>query len=361
MKNKLIVHGLLIAMVMASVETRVHAEGVAKLTVTTGDFNISVPVDPDDGLNDWAGDLPMNVSGVLVPQAFNFNGIFGYIDIAADAPGLCGEDLGGVNGLFLDLSNFAWDWSGNRVSGAPDPGALAVTSDGTNFTAEWSSLVSTGPFAGQTSYWYMEGTYTTTGQTGNCTPLPVTAAMTIEGGSTQECTEYGGNTVGLTAAILLQPDVEVATIEWFVDGLNVGSGESLMHFIAAGEHEIELLVTTTTGITANDLETIVIQDTTPPDLEVAFLSVRTGEPVDTAGGTGSKFVITSILATDVCDIDPLIEADLVMPVSAVEDGQIIRVGKDKIKSDISVIRLVATASDAAGHATTEQAVLQLVE
>ena len=71
MKTKLNTRSLLLLMGLSITVGEARADAVEKLTVIAGDFNINHPGQPNDGLNDWAGDLLMNTSGVLIPYAFN--------------------------------------------------------------------------------------------------------------------------------------------------------------------------------------------------------------------------------------------------------------------------------------------------
>lgn len=154
--------------------TSAYAVGVTSLNVTYGDFGMNMPPDGAGGVNDWSGTLDMHTSGVLIPNAFNFNGSYGPVDIGADSPGLSGDDAGGVNGLTLNLDNFAIDWNGNHIGQGPDAGTLDVASNGGGlFAADWTALIVGGSFDGNTGYWHMEGSYTTA--------VPVPAAVWLFG------------------------------------------------------------------------------------------------------------------------------------------------------------------------------------
>ncbi len=156
--------GTAVAAALGLASVAASAAPISSLTVTFGDFNMNTPV-VTDGVNEWSGTLPMGTSGLLIDNAFNFNNLFGFVDILALNSGLSGDDATG-----LDLSNFAVDYNGTVIGQAPDAGTLVENFDpvaGT-FSADWQALIVGGPFNGNTGYWHMEGTYSTV-------PIPAAA------------------------------------------------------------------------------------------------------------------------------------------------------------------------------------------
>jgi len=106
--------------------------------------------------------------------------------------------------------------------------------------------------------------------------------------------------------------------------------------------------------------TVEVRDTTRPDLEVAFLN-RDGEPI-TSIDAGNR-VTTHIVATDVCDSDPVTEGAAV-PVFAVSDGDTIRIQRgntNTVKLPTTAIELSANAADASGNNATGMAVLSITD
>ena len=93
------------------------------------------------------------------------------------------------------MSNFAIVWNGGNVGQGPNPISATnptVTYDGTTFTAEWSSLITSSPggaFDGKTGNWYMEGTVDAGGPGPGPGPVPIPAAVWL----------FGSGLVGLTA------------------------------------------------------------------------------------------------------------------------------------------------------------------
>ena len=157
--------GTAVAAALGLASVAASAAPISSLTVTVGDFNMNTPVVIGDGVNDWSGTLPMGTSGLLIDNAFNFNNLFGFVDILALNSGLSGDDATG-----LDLSNFAVDYNGTVIGQAPDAGTLVQNFDpvaGT-FSADWQALIVGGPFNGNTGYWHMEGTY-------SAVPIPAAA------------------------------------------------------------------------------------------------------------------------------------------------------------------------------------------
>jgi len=102
----------------------------------------------------------------------------------------------------------------------------------------------------------------------------------------------------------------------------------------------------------------VIQDRTPPRLELGFLN-RRGEVV-TSTESGRR-VTTKITVTDVYDPEPVVESTA-MPVFSVHDGEkiVIRNGRlNAVKLPTTAIDLSATAHDASGNSVTGMAVLSI--
>ena len=189
-------------------------------------------------------------------------------------------------------------------------------------------------------------------------PPGISVSIGIEGGTTQECSEAGGSIVSLSATIDVVGGAEPGSVEWFVDGESSGTGETATPFLALGPHTVEALASSTTGETGTDSITVLVQDTTPPDLDVAFID-RAGEPITTAGA-GTR-VTTRILPSDICDPDPVAEGT-VSPVFAVNDGDLIKVQSEKIKDlPTTAIELSASTTDASGNSNSGMAVLSITD
>lgn len=206
-----------------------------------------------------------------------------------------------------------------------------------------------GPFIGFTTlYDYIVGD----------PPPGISISIGIEGGTTQECSETGGSMVSLSATIDVVGGAVPGSIEWFVDGESTGTGETATPFLALGSHTVEALASSTTGETGTDSITVLVQDTAPPDLDVAFIN-QAGEPITTAGA-GTR-VTTRILPNDICDPDPAAEGTA-SPVFAVNDGDPIKVQSGKIKDlQTTAVELSASTTDASGNSNSGMAVLLITD
>lgn len=192
-------------------------------------------------------------------------------------------------------------------------------------------------------------------------PPGISVSIGIEGGTTQECSETGGSMVNLNATISVVGGAEPGSIEWFIDGESVGSGETATPFMTLGTHEVEALASSTTGETGTDSITVLVRDTTPPDLDVAFIN-QAGEPItNTSAGT---HVTTRIVPSDICDPSPVAEG-AASPVFAVNDGDPIKIQSGKINTvelPTTAIELSASTTDASGNRNSGMAaVLSIIE
>ena len=200
---------------------------------------------------------------------------------------------------------------------------------------------------------------------GGTEPIPkIVVDIIVPAGSTQECSEEGGSNVELATDIRLINGAELSTVEWFIDGVSSGFGETFTPFLDLGAHTIQASATTVQGPTDSDTVDVNIQDTTPPVLDLGFINTLTGEPVTEISSSAVQFVTTQMSATDICDPMPLIQA-AVTPVYAVEDGDVIliRPGKfgNKLGLDTTALELRATATDSSNRGTTVSAILHVIE
>ena len=154
-----------------------NAAAVSSLNITSGDFGMNAAPVAGDGMNDWAGTLAMDTSGTLITNAFNFNGIFGPVDLVANGAGLSGNDDSGS--LALDMSNFAIIWNGSNIGQGPTANFM-ISDDGMGgFSASWESTIVGSPggaFDGQIGFWAISGTYETA-----VAAVPVPAAVWLFG------------------------------------------------------------------------------------------------------------------------------------------------------------------------------------
>jgi hypothetical protein len=191
------------------------------------------------------------------------------------------------------------------------------------------------------------------------TPPPaVDLSLSVVGGSHQECAEAGGTAVTVNATVDLIGGAELSEVQWSVDGASAGTGMSISPFLSLGAHTVAATAIPTVGVSDTEQVMITIVDTTAPEVTAAFLDSRTGEVVEAAA---RERVVVSYSAADVCDPAPMVNA-IVVPVSAVADGQVLLIGgdQDKVRLPATAVNLTVTATDAAGNTGIGQAVLHIV-
>jgi hypothetical protein len=208
-----------------------------------------------------------------------------------------------------------------------------------------------GPFVGATFFYNF-----TAGEP----PPGISVVLNISGGNTQECSETGGSTVTLTATVTLVGGAELGGIDWIVDGTSTGSGETITPFLALGSHTVDVIATAVTGESGTDSGSVDIQDTTDPDLEIAFLNQAGDIVTSTSAG---NHVTARLVATDICDPAPVAEGAAV-PVFEVADGDVIKLQGGKVNTvelPTTAIELTGSATDTSGNTTSGMAVLSIID
>lgn len=261
----------------------------------------------------------------------------------------------------LDFGGFGVTWNGIPnipLGGDPanfpgDTGLATLTcnpadcSDLTHFTLDYSAHVPIGDpsgFGGVHFVYHLESPAS----------VPLSFAISVTGGTSQECATIGGTPVTATASTTLPNGDSIASISWTLNGVVVGTGESLDAFLELGTNTITASLLTTLGQTASDSLTVIIHDTTDPVVTAGFFDRKTGAPLAQTDKT--EKVVVRYSAEDVCDIDPSVKATLG---TAVQDGQTIKVSEDGklVITGVSSLDLVVTAQDASGNVTIESATL----
>jgi hypothetical protein len=248
---------------------------------------------------------------------------------------------------------FVFDWAINTLptfmvwdvnSHATGTSYTVIDSDGDGVPGH---AYVTGPFVGfSIAFDLLEGE----------PPPDVEVAISVAGGTTQECTETGGSTVILSADITLIGNAELSSVDWTIDGEPAGSGLGITPFLTLGEHTIEVIATILSARADTDTTTITVHDTIAPQLHLAFHD-ESGPITSIGSGTHVK---TSITATDTCDPEPTTQGS-VTPVFEVADGDVIKIQSGKIKLQTTAIELSATATDASGNRQSRMTVLPLTE
>jgi hypothetical protein len=191
-------------------------------------------------------------------------------------------------------------------------------------------------------------------------PPGITVSINVTGGELQECVEIGGSNVAISAETVLFGDTELAAVEWTIDGVSAGTGETITPFLELGSHTVEVLATTTTGENDTDSIIITVADTVAPDLEVSFVDVRSGDHVSQIARANVQWIATHFVATDACDPSPVTRG---VGGFSVEHGDTLKVqGRlNNVTMTTSELELGVTATDASGNISSGSAYLYLTE
>lgn len=154
--------------------------------------------------------------------------------------------------------------------------------------------------------------------------------------------------------------MSIETITWMLDDSLIATGSSASIFIPLGNHTLKAEVVTTDGIPGSESIDVVVQDTTPPALDVALLDSRSGEPITAIDRPNVQWIKTKYSATDVCDASPSTSG---FGGFAVADGDTLKVqGKlNTVTLTTSIIELSATAEDASGNTASGKATLNIAD
>ena len=192
------------------------------------------------------------------------------------------------------------------------------------------------------------------------TPPGITVAINVAGGELQECMDTGGSTVTISAETMLFGDAELASVEWTVDGVSAGSGDTITPFLEVGSHTVEALATTTTGESDTDLVIVTVTDTVAPDLEVAFVDGCSGVHVSQIERANVQWIVAHFIATDACDPNPVVSG--VGGFSA-QHGDLFKVqgNLNSVAMTTSELELGATATDVSGNTSSGSASLYITD
>ena len=151
----------------------------------------------------------------------------------------------------------------------------------------------------------------------------------------------------------LPPDIIADTIEWFVDDVFVGSGESIDTFVPLSTHRITVIVTTTEAESLTGLSQIEIVDTTKPEITL-LLAGPNGQPATSR----TRNITVHFDALDLCDPAPLTMAT---GGAQIVDGETIRIrpnnGSITVPGDNFTVTV--TATDGSDNTAVEEVVLPL--
>ncbi|MGV7234947.1 MAG: hypothetical protein ACQ9ET_01710 [Nitrosomonadaceae bacterium] len=183
-------------------------------------------------------------------------------------------------------------------------------------------------------------------------------SINIEGGAEQECTDDGGTVVRLDALI---DRGNPASITWSIDDIIVGHQETINHHVELGQHPIQLDVITNDGSSGSSVEIINIIDTSAPQIVANIVDVKTGELLTQI--LSNTKVSPSIVVTDACDPDTLVNAVAGIPTSSGDEFFVDKSRKNtsvRTNTDVDIFELSVTATDASGNTATENLELDII-
>ncbi len=187
-------------------------------------------------------------------------------------------------------------------------------------------------------------------------PSSISVVINAPGGNTQECNQPGGTIVALDATTTLTGTAIVDRVDWELDGSLIAQGVSISQFIPLGVHTVSATGVTTTGLTDTATMTLTINDTTAPDLTIAFID-EFGNSVTTSSGN----VQISLTATDICDPAPTVINSSATPITNVIDGDVIAI--DSLTNNVQLpttgVEVTANAVDASGRTSFARAILNI--
>ena len=178
----------------------------------------------------------------------------------------------------------------------------------------------------------------------------------------RECTIHSGDQVQVAARFVLGGGAILGSVEWFIDGVPAGMGETTNLFIPfGGTHVVDMTVTTTSGETASDTVVLEVKDTQIPTLEVAFLDARSNTIIDAVEDRGAQKVKISVIASDACDPTPQTSVDIT-PIYKAVNGEIIKIDPSKtyLNIDADALKLDGVAEDASGRKAYDSATLEII-
>lgn len=178
----------------------------------------------------------------------------------------------------------------------------------------------------------------------------------VVGGAQQECTSHDGATVTANANVYVPEGDALASVEWTLNGDQIGSGEQVTQILALGRNTLTAQLLTQSGAAASASSTVTVRDTQAPTVNAAFIDARTGAPV-THVDRNSHLSIQA-RAMDACDPAPAVQAMLGAPVA--DGGAVaIQVERDRVSLSMPRLQLSVTARDASNNAASGAASLTI--
>lgn len=240
-----------------------------------------------------------------IDKPWNFFGNIGMHQTILGSGGITIINDDGAGNYELDFSGFGVTWNGIPNIAMDGPSGVATLSCSTAackigdaFVLDYDAAVPIGDpsgFGGVRYRLHLEGTV-------NLPPVDLNLRVSVDGGLAQECSEYGGSTVHMTATYDIPAGQELASVSWNANGIS--EGDDLTQYFALGDHSILVTVATTTGEVDSEIVNLSVKDTTDPVITADFISYSSGMVIDQVDK--ERKVVLDVSAADICDPAPVI-------------------------------------------------------
>ena len=160
---------------------------------------------------------------------------------------------------------------------------------------------------------YDDGNGNTTTQTQSIVVEDITSpVLTVPADVVVECAGPGGQAVSIGVATAIDNCDPSPTV----------TNDAPATF-SLGTTEVTWTAEDATGNTATAIQSVTVEDTTPPEIEAVLMRVggSGGDDDDDDGGGGNLFMV-SVLGSDVCDPNPLETACIVQPLGPTDQFQL---------------------------------------
>ena len=256
----------------------------------------------------------------------------------------------------LDFIGWEVHWANTIIPIISDNLSATVTCDGAlpctvndAYQIDYSGKTGGNVFPGFNYHLHLEKTKT----------IPsVNVSLIVEGGNNQECASTGGHHSEVSAFVTLVNGAELDTIQWMVNGDDAGTSETITPFLLLGDNTVSVTATTINGQLSTAETTVTITDRTRPEMNAAFIDIRTGTEITSIDTKNTSFVGVSITATDICDPSPETGGSGGLDLN---DGDRLKIkgNKGKIELDTSAITMSAYAIDASRNSNSRYKTLTI--
>lgn len=271
----------------------------------------------------------------------------------------------GAGGVTLDFSG--WDMSWNNIPSIPlGAGAHTGGTDGVavvNCAANCAvgdtyivNYYATVPSGDPSGFGGVKYTLHLEGVVGVDVPTK-SVAIQLTGGASHECSSYDGNIIEAIADITTTDTNDITSINWLLDGVHAGLGDSVSVLTPVGSHDLTVVVNTVGSGIVQDSAAVEVGDSIPPSLGIRFINEKNGQEVTEVSKKGKKSVTVVYDVLDVCDPTPMVSG-ISSPVELTNNGDTITI-KRQLKT--SAVNVSAKATDASGNIVRNEALLLIVD